>query len=127
MRQGRESRTPTLIPGRHGGNMDCPQIGAGADLYLPVQTEGALFGLGDAKALSGESEVAAAAIEVPVGVGLEFVLLKQCEVLAGSGVRCSRERICAHHDSVVPATSLNGCSLRAWYRRPQSLLGREGS
>jgi amidase len=65
----------TIVPGSHGGNMDIPEVGPGAVLYLPVEVDGALFGLGDAKALSGDGEVAAAAAEVPISAHLRFDVL----------------------------------------------------
>ncbi len=43
--------TPNGEPGQHGGNMDNKMIRVGSILYLPIFTEGALFGLGDLHAL----------------------------------------------------------------------------
>ncbi len=38
-------RTPTGVPGRHGGNLDTRYVTEGSTLYLPVEVEGALFGV----------------------------------------------------------------------------------
>lgn len=48
---------PILVPGGHGGNMDICQLGAGAELHLPVLVPDALFSAGDAHALQGDGEV----------------------------------------------------------------------
>ncbi|WP_409294189.1 acetamidase/formamidase family protein [Peribacillus sp. SCS-26] len=52
-------------PGRHGGNMDTTLIAPGAELYLPVFAEGALFALGDMHAAMGDGEIGVSGIEVP--------------------------------------------------------------
>jgi acetamidase/formamidase len=52
-----------LTPGNHGGNMDLPDIGPGATLYLPVRVEGAYLYLGDCHATQGDGEVCGVAIE----------------------------------------------------------------
>lgn len=46
----------TIIPGDHGGNMDCTRIVKGSTVYLPVNAEGALLSLGDLHALMGDGE-----------------------------------------------------------------------
>ena len=53
----------TITPGAHGGNMDTPELRAGVTLYLGVNVEGALFGLGDGHARQGEGEVCGTGIE----------------------------------------------------------------
>ncbi|RLE64106.1 MAG: hypothetical protein DRJ49_05050 [Thermoprotei archaeon] len=45
------------IPGDHGGNLDGSDITIGSKVYLPIQVEGALFGVGDAHAIQGDGEV----------------------------------------------------------------------
>ena len=47
----------TVTPWHHGGNMDCTQIGAGAEIYFPVNAEGALLAMGDLHAVMGDGEV----------------------------------------------------------------------
>ncbi len=51
------------VPGLHGGNMDCTLIGKGTRLYLTVQVEGALLGLGDLHAGMGDGEIVAVGAE----------------------------------------------------------------
>jgi acetamidase/formamidase len=65
-----------LPPGAFGGNMDIRQTVAGSTLYLPVQTEGALFSCGDAHAAQGDGEVCVTAIEAPMYGALRFTLEK---------------------------------------------------
>jgi amidase len=66
----------TLSPGRHGGNMDCPDVRPGNRLILPVFRPGALLGLGDVHAVQGDGEVCGVAVEVDAVVTLRFDLAK---------------------------------------------------
>lgn len=52
-----------LTPGAHGGNMDTPEMRAGATCYLGVNVEGALLSLGDGHARQGEGETCGVAVE----------------------------------------------------------------
>jgi amidase len=58
-------KPPTGTPGRHGGNLDTRLITEGATVYLPVEFEGALLGVGDLHAVMGDGEVCVAACEAP--------------------------------------------------------------
>jgi len=69
-------RVSTLLPGLHGGNMDIQEVRAGAQVYLPVSRPGAGLGLGDAKAIMGDGEIAAAGVEVPVAVLAQLRTIK---------------------------------------------------
>ena len=53
----------SLVPERFGGNMDTPQIRAGATVYLGVNVEGALFSIGDGHYRQGEGEACGTAVE----------------------------------------------------------------
>jgi len=66
----------SLSPGRHGGNMDCPDIRPGNKLLLPVRWPGALFKLGDVHAVQGDGEVCGVAVEVNAVVTIKFNLRK---------------------------------------------------
>jgi acetamidase/formamidase len=57
-----EVRT-SLVPDRFGGNMDSPELRAGATVYLGVNVEGALFSLGDGHYRQGEGEACGTAVE----------------------------------------------------------------
>jgi acetamidase/formamidase len=54
----------TVVPGRHGGNMDVSDVCGGNTLYLPVAVDGALLGLGDVHAVQGDGEICGTAVEV---------------------------------------------------------------
>lgn len=59
-----ESGIHSVVPPRRvGGNLDISQLGVGATLWLPVEVEGALFGIGDTHAAQGDGEVCGTAIE----------------------------------------------------------------
>lgn len=66
----------TLAPGRHGGNMDCPDVRPGNTLMLPVFRPGALLGLGDVHAVQGDGEICGVAVEIPAVVTLRLDLQK---------------------------------------------------
>ncbi len=66
----------TDFPGRHGGNMDCARVAAGAALYLPVAAPGALFAAGDVHALMGDGEVAICGVEMAGEVTVSFTVIK---------------------------------------------------
>lgn len=68
----------TGTPGPHGGNMDCTRIGAGATLYLPVNTEGALLAMGDLHAKMGDGEVEVCGVEISGAVTVKITVLKNC-------------------------------------------------
>lgn len=57
-------------PRRVGGNMDIKQMGPGTTLYLPVEVEGALLGVGDTHGAQGDGEVCGTAIEAAMSVSL---------------------------------------------------------
>jgi len=67
---------PTTTPGRHGGNMDVPDVCKGNTLKLPVAVKGALFSLGDVHAVQGDGEICGTAVEVPAVVTVRFGLEK---------------------------------------------------
>ncbi len=72
----------TRAPGSFGGNLDVRELCAGAKLYLPVFTPGALFSCGDGHAAQGDGEVCINGIECPLDVTLAFRLHKH-QPLAG--------------------------------------------
>jgi amidase len=77
--------TGNLYPGPHGGNLDINDITTGATVYLPVFIPGALFSLGDGKAVMGDGETNGVGIEVAMNVTVTFRLLK--------GLRIERPRL----------------------------------
>src|SRR5215472_806558 len=60
----------SLVPDTFGGNMDTPEMRAGATCYLGVNVEGALFSVGDGHYRQGEGEACGTAVEGAMGVTL---------------------------------------------------------
>lgn len=56
----------TAPPSPWGGNLDCKDLVAGTQLYLPVPVAGGLLSFGDGHALQGHGEVSVTAIECPM-------------------------------------------------------------
>ena len=65
-----------LVPGSHGGNMDTPEMRAGATCYLGVNVEGALFSIGDGHYRQGEGETCGVAVEGAMDTVLVVDLIK---------------------------------------------------
>lgn len=66
----------SLVPDYYGGNMDLPDVGVGAIVYLPVFVEGALLYLGDCHATQGDGELCGFAIEHPTVTTVQVDLIK---------------------------------------------------
>lgn len=66
----------TRAPGRFGGNMDVRHLGAGATLFLPVETPGAGLCLGDCHAAQGDGEVCINGMEAPMTMTFRIQLHK---------------------------------------------------
>jgi amidase len=69
----------TAFLGRHGGNMDTKEVGAGTNIYFPVFTRGAMFSAGDIHAVQADGELCVSAIEVAGEALLKFDLIKNKE------------------------------------------------
>jgi amidase len=70
----------TITPGRHGGNMDVPDVCSGNKLYLPVVVEGALIGVGDVHVVQGDGEICGTAIEIPSIITMKIDLIKKKKI-----------------------------------------------
>jgi len=66
----------TLVPGAHGGNMDCVETKPGTTLLFPVFEPGGMLFLGDAHACQGDGEVSGVAAEIPARVTLTVEVVK---------------------------------------------------
>ena len=66
----------SLVPDRFGGNMDTPQMRAGATVFLGVNVEGALFSIGDGHYRQGEGEACGTAVEGAMTTTLIVELVK---------------------------------------------------
>jgi len=81
---GVASSTPgnldAIPPRRTGGNMDSKHLRAGTTLYLPVEVDGALFGLGDTHAAQGDGEVCGTAIEAPMQAAVRLTVRRDIAI-----------------------------------------------
>jgi len=66
----------SLVPDTFGGNMDTPEMRAGATCYLGVNVPGALFSVGDGHYRQGEGEACGTAVEGAMDVTLIVELIK---------------------------------------------------
>jgi acetamidase/formamidase len=66
----------SLVPDTFGGNMDSPEMRAGATCYLGVNVDGALFSVGDGHYRQGEGEACGTAVEGAMDVTLVVDLIK---------------------------------------------------
>ncbi len=66
----------SLVPDYYGGNMDLPDIGPDAIIYLPVQVAGGLLYLGDCHATQGDGELCGVALEHPTTTTIQIDLIK---------------------------------------------------
>ena len=74
---GRVSSNP---PGRHAGNLDNKELVAGATLYIPVFTKGALLEIGDGHAAQGDGEVDQTAIETNLQGRVQLIVRKDMKL-----------------------------------------------
>ena len=66
----------SLQPDYYGGNMDLPDVGVDAVIYLPVNAKGALLYLGDCHAAQGDGELCGVAVEHPTVTTVQIDLIK---------------------------------------------------
>ena len=69
-----EALSSSVLPGKHGGNMDLPDICPASTVFFPVFHEGALLYIGDVHAVQGDGEISGTAIEMPAEVKIKVDL-----------------------------------------------------
>ena len=110
----------TIVPDRHGGNPDTPELRTGTTLYLGVNAPGALLAFGDGHARQGDGELCGVAVEVPMDVTVVVDVLDGVDtptprIESGTHLMCvgaarpfdDAYRI-AHHDLVQLVSDLTG-------------------
>lgn len=97
---------PTVTPGSHGGNMDCSRIVAGATIYFPVASEGALLGMGDLHALMGDGEVFGYGLEVSGEVTVRVSAIKRLTLAQPLLIEGGRAMALASAATLDEATNL---------------------
>lgn len=70
----------TIPPYAHGGNLDTKHVTVGSKIFLPVQTRGGLFSLGDGHAAQGDGEVCGTAIETPMHASVRLTLRRDLPI-----------------------------------------------
>jgi acetamidase/formamidase len=118
-------------PRRVGGNLDTRQLGEGATLYLPVEVEGALFGVGDTHAAQGDGEVCGTAIEGAMSVTLRLTVRSDLAVDTPEfDVRRPLERpgaaAAGYHATTGVGPDLMGAARQSVQRMIQHLERRRG-
>ena len=76
-----EAVSSLLYGSGHGGNLDCPAIGPGVTILLPVNVPGALLSLGDIHALMGDGEITGTAMESSADVAVRVSVRKGRDIL----------------------------------------------
>lgn len=107
-------------PGSHGGNMDNTAITAGATLYFPVYTDGALFGCGDMHAAMGDGEISVSGAEA---AGWATVTLEALPELALVDPVIENA---THLGIIASAESLDAAADRAVHEMVDLICGRTG-
>jgi len=67
---------PCIVPGLHGGNMDCKEIIEGVTVLLPVNVPGALLAMGDLHAVMADGEIGGSGLEVTGNVTVTVDIIK---------------------------------------------------
>lgn len=96
----------TVTPDLHGGNMDCTVIGAGAEVYFPVFTEGALLAMGDLHAVMGDGEVFQYGLEVAGEVTVRVEVIPGAELRMPVVVRNGNVSAVASADTLMECSEL---------------------
>ena len=71
-----ERRAAYVYDAHNCGNVDCPDLGPGATLYLPVSVPGGMLSIGDVHACQGDGEITGQALETAADVRLRVDLIK---------------------------------------------------
>jgi acetamidase/formamidase len=76
----------SVPPGDHGGNIDIKDAVVGTSFYLPVQTPGALFYVGDPHYAQGNGEVSLTALEAPLRATVRLSVIKKKDAVRHAGL-----------------------------------------
>ena len=74
------------------GNIDCPELGPGCTIYLPVSVAGGMVTLGDIHACMGDGEITGVAMETSgdVHVRIDLIKGKDAQYLVCPQIACDR-------------------------------------
>ena len=74
-----ECRMSYVYDAHNGGNIDCPELGPGYTIYLPVHVPGGMLSVGDIHACMGDSEITGVAMETAGDVHVRIDLIKAAD------------------------------------------------
>ena len=111
-------RITSTAPQAIAGNLDNKELVAGATLYLPVFTEGAMFSCGDGHGCQGDGEVNVTAIETALQGTFEFIVRDDLSFT------WPRAETPTHHITMGMDPDLDQCAIKA-LREMIALLGEK--
>jgi amidase len=87
-----ERRMSYVYDAHNGGNIDCPELGPGYTIYLPVHVPGGMLSVGDIHACMGDSEITGVAMETAGDVHVRIDLIKAADarLLSCPQIECER-------------------------------------
>ena len=87
-----ECRMSYVYDAHNGGNIDCPELGPGYTIYLPVHVPGDMLSVGDIHACMGDSEITGVAMETAGDVHVRIDLIKAADarLLSCPQIECER-------------------------------------
>jgi acetamidase/formamidase len=66
----------SITPGKHGGNMDTPEMRRGTTAYFGVNVPGGMLSIGDGHCRQGEGEVCGTAVEASMSTAIAVDVIK---------------------------------------------------
>lgn len=110
----------------YGGNLDLTNLVAGSTLYLPIQTEDALFFCGDGHARQGDGEVCGTALETSLAGTFRFTVLPNPHKLDYLRVETPEELVSVGvtHTNLDAATALAIDRMLLWLKELRPRLDR---
>lgn len=123
-----DSISSSMLPGRHGGNMDLPDVCPDSRVSLPVFHEGALLYVGDVHAIQGDGEIFGTAVEMPAEITLEIGVSE--ESISWPRIENEKEVMCVATTSagrsLEDAIKIAFLELVAWMEEKYGISRLEG-
>jgi len=106
--------------GRHGGNLDCPDITIGNTLQLPVFVEGAYLFMGDVHAREGDGEMGGG-LNCPAQCTLTIDLVKEKKIVWPRIISPNYLMVICAAPSIEDAAKMATIELALWLEEEYSL------
>jgi acetamidase/formamidase len=124
----KEAMSSQLGLGRHGGNIDLPEVHPGSTILLPIFHRGALLYVGDVHAVQGDGEICGTGIEMPAEVEITTNLVQ--ESLVWPRIETDSEVLCVATaggaNTLADAIKTAFLELILWMERSYGLQRLEG-